>query len=304
VRSIIVILVLGTATAASADDSKPVPAPKPDPVSAAPLEPRPPVKLGSKIIIEPPIDRWYRGKYGDNRVIHVTITATGAVMYLTSEVFLKSQLSAHECHWCNPGSFDNSARNALLWSNPKSAQLASNITGYVIVPLFVASMSLYALSTTNPRTSRVIDDVTPIAETVVLSQLVTQAMKFTVGRERPFVHFGPPGMHSDDDDASFFSGHSALVFGVVTSAGMIAHRHHYKTEPYIWGIGLPLAVATGYLRIAGDKHYLTDVLVGAGVGIGAGLTVPLLMQRPEEHAQQRTVSLVPTGNGAMLVGTF
>jgi membrane-associated phospholipid phosphatase len=37
--------------------------------------------------------------------------------------------------------------------------------------------------------------------------------------------------------------------------------------------------ATGYLRIAADRHYATDVLAGAAVGTGVGLGWPLLVLR-------------------------
>ena len=36
---------------------------------------------------------------------------------------------------------------------------------------------------------------------------------------------------------------------------------------------LTLAAATGTLRVVGDRHYATDVLVGASIGIAAGHSV-------------------------------
>jgi membrane-associated phospholipid phosphatase len=95
---------------------------------------------------------------------------------------------------------------------------------------------------------------------------------------------------------SFFSGHAALTFSLVTSAGVLAHQRQWRTEPYLWGIGLPLAAATSYLRMAGDMHYLSDVVVGALVGAGVGLTVPRFF--PNELA------VVPTSNGATVAGSF
>ncbi|MDB4955675.1 MAG: phosphoesterase PA-phosphatase related protein [Myxococcales bacterium] len=290
-RSLVVTLILLSAAVARADEPT-VPTP-------APAKTSPPQQLGSQISVAPPIDRWYRGRYGKNRLIHVSITAAGALIYLASETFFKADFAAVTCRWCEPDAFDHSVRDALVWSNPSRAALLSNLTGYVIAPLFTAGVMLYDLSTTDPATSRVIDDVTPVLETVVLSQLLTQAVKFAGGRARPFVHFGLPGAPGVDDNLSFFSGHTALTFGLATSAGIIAHRRHYKLEPVIWGVGMTLAATTGYLRIAADKHYLTDVLVGAVVGVGSGLAVPLLMRRPEEN-----LTVVPTGNGLALVGSF
>ncbi len=38
---------------------------------------------------------------------------------------------------------------------------------------------------------------------------------------------------------------------------------------------MPLAVSVPYFRMAADRHYLTDVLVGAAVGTAVGIGVPL-----------------------------
>jgi membrane-associated phospholipid phosphatase len=134
-------------------------------------------------------------------------------------------------------------------------------------------------------------------ETVVLSQLVVQTAKFSVARQRPGVHFDSPGPPQLEDNVSFFSGHAALTFALATSAGVIAHRRHYRSEPWFWTFGMTFAVTASYLRIAADKHYLTDVMTGAAVGVGSGLTIPMLMARPD-------VRVVPTGSGAALVGWF
>ena len=56
------------------------------------------------------------------------------------------------------------------------------------------------------------------------------------------------------DDESFFSGHTALSFG---ASG-------WKVE-----MGVPFAGGAAYGRMAANKHYLSDVLVGAAAGIGA-----------------------------------
>jgi membrane-associated phospholipid phosphatase len=42
----------------------------------------------------------------------------------------------------------------------------------------------------------------------------------------------------------------------------------------VWATGLTLASTVGYLRIAADKHYFSDVvtaaIIGSIVGVGAG----------------------------------
>ena len=46
-----------------------------------------------------------------------------------------------------------------------------------------------------------------------------------------------------------------LAFSLVVSAGTVAHLRGYRAEPYIWGIGLPLALFSAYSRIAADKSF-------------------------------------------------
>ena len=243
---------------------------------------------------------WYSGKYGRSRIVHVSVIAAGGLVFIASETFLKPDLAAVQCRWCEPDSTDISVRNALVWNSTKTASILSNVTGYVLAPVVgIGLVGLGSITAENPTYGQVFDDVAPIFETIVISQLGVQAIKFGVGRQRPFVHFGPPAPHDVDDNVSFFSGHSALVFGIATSAGVIAHRRRYWVEPYVWGIGMTLAATTAYLRMAADKHYLSDVLAGTAWGIASGLTIPLLMRRPEGG-----LTVMPTGNGVAVAGAF
>ncbi|HET9554449.1 MAG TPA: hypothetical protein VFP50_15910 [Anaeromyxobacteraceae bacterium] len=41
------------------------------------------------------------------------------------------------------------------------------------------------------------------------------------------------------------------------------------------------AAATGWLRVAADRHWATDVLAGAAAGTTVGLVVPLLVLGPD-----------------------
>ena len=65
------------------------------------------------------------------------------------------------------------------------------------------------------------------------------------------------------DNHSFPSGHTATAFMTAT---MLNKEYGYKS-PWI-GVGA-YSVATGLMRMANNKHWLSDVLVGAGIGIMA-----------------------------------
>jgi len=71
------------------------------------------------------------------------------------------------------------------------------------------------------------------------------------------------------NNLSFPSGHTATAF---TNAALLYYE--YK-DSNLWyaSSGFLFATATGILRIANNKHYTSDVLAGAGIGIASGLII-------------------------------
>lgn len=65
------------------------------------------------------------------------------------------------------------------------------------------------------------------------------------------------------DSYSFPSGHTALAF---TGAGLL-DREFGAVSPLISIGGYAAATSTGFLRMTNDKHWISDVLVGAGIGL-------------------------------------
>jgi len=243
---------------------------------------------------------WYEGPRGRARVIHLSVAAGFGAAFLVSETAAKPALAPDTCRWCDPPGLDKSIRDALVWDDYDEARSLSNLTGYVAVPALGLGLTAAAsLVADDASWGRLIDDTVPILETVTISQVVTQIAKFSVGRARPLVRFRDVVDPDDqDNNLSFYSGHSALAFGVTVSAGMVARCNNSSMEPVIWGVGLPLSFATAYLRIAADKHYFTDVLTGSVVGVVAGLTIPRLMRSDLD------VAIVPSSNGVTLAGSF
>jgi membrane-associated phospholipid phosphatase len=241
-------------------------------------------------------DSWYEGEHGTNRLLHLSIAVVGGASYAALEVPLEDNLAATTCRWCDPTGLDRGVRDLLRWSddNATSASSASTVSAYALAP--AAAVALVALGTFDDASwAQVIDDFTPIAESVVVNAWATRALKVAIGRQRPYAHYAGP--RSTEDNLSFPSGHTSYAFAIVTSSAMIARARGYRSEPYIWAVGLTFATAAGYLRIAADKHYLTDVLAGAALGTAAGLTVPLLMRR-------NAPVVVPTRDGAAVVGSW
>lgn len=91
------------------------------------------------------------------------------------------------------------------------------------------------------------------AFSVALLTGATQGLKAMAKVERP----------NGSDRHSFPSGHTATAFMTAT---MLSKEYGYKS-PWISVGAYSVATATGLMRIANNKHWLSDVMVGAGVGI-------------------------------------
>jgi membrane-associated phospholipid phosphatase len=79
----------------------------------------------------------------------------------------------------------------------------------------------------------------------------------------PLKRFTDTHRPDSSDILSFPSGHTATAF---ISAEFL--RQEYKhTSPWIGVAGYAMAVATGYLRMYNNKHWFSDVMAGAGIGI-------------------------------------
>jgi membrane-associated phospholipid phosphatase len=176
---------------------------------------------------------------------------------------------------------------------------------------------------------------------------VTLALQVTanvlVTRERPYGRTcgggGPDDLPEDsfmcnspERNYSFFSGHTSQAFA---SAAVICSAH--MNLPLLGGgpielapcfSGMAIAAATGLLRINGDQHYVTDVVLGAAIGTTVGFVLPWALHyrhrapdapsltaaevaeeeadgvEPIAAAPTNMFALLPTGNGLTVLGSF
>jgi membrane-associated phospholipid phosphatase len=117
--------------------------------------------------------------------------------------------------------------------------------------------------------------------------IIVEASHLFVGRERPSGH------DCDEDEeydalcrgsgrfASFFSGHTAMAF---TGAGLTCAHHLYqplfgdRVADIAACVGtLVTATTTAILRIVADRHYFSDVILSAMLGIAGGFLLPVLL---------------------------
>lgn len=112
------------------------------------------------------------------------------------------------------------------------------------------------------------------AQALIVNGAYTNILKYSVQRTRP----------DGSNSLSFPSGHTSTAF----SLAAVAESH------YGWKIGVPayvLASGIGLSRIEKDKHYLSDVLAGATLGIIVGRTVARL--DGDRPAKKSVISVSP-----------
>ena len=227
------------------------------------------------------------------RVIHGVTMLTMTGVYLTMEFPVNHWFAPTRCTWCEPPGFDRSVRDALVWENKGAAKITSDILGFGVAP---AALGILMLSASGEHRTwrRTFDDAAPMIEAAFGVSLVQSATKYLLPRSRPSVRFAKPGrVYYHRDYVSFWSGHTSAVFAETFACGIVAHERGYKLEPAIWATGLSIGVITGYLRLAVDEHYLSDVVFGALIGTVFGIAVPYLfhgssLERDPEATTMRT----------------
>ncbi len=197
-------------------------------------------------------------------------TAAGA---LVLEGVLAATWKTDDCRICGSNSLDEHARDALRWSRPQDAQRASDLVARVAIPA-LAAVDAWRSTTSWGNAAR---DVLVVAEAAALTDLTTTVAKSGFARLRP----GLPATPGQGSGAyhSLWSGHTSLAFSVAVAQATQDTMRGDPAAPWVWGIGLTLATSVAYFRVAGDQHWLTDVLAGAAVGSAFGAGVPLLEKR-------------------------
>jgi membrane-associated phospholipid phosphatase len=224
------------------------------------------------------------------------LAAGGVALWVSSEL-AKGRLAPSSCRWCAENGLDAGARDLLLWDRPARAARASDVLAFGVLPAGIAAHQLLAARAAGDAKEGLVD-LLIVAEAAALSMDLNQIVKLSAGRQRPFVHHAGAGRSPEaDDNVSFYSGHATLTFTLAAAAGTVSDLRGYRGAPYVWGAGMTLAATVSYLRMAGDKHYLSDVLTGAALGTAAGVALPRLMHGRKDGtaASTATVTAAPLG---------
>jgi membrane-associated phospholipid phosphatase len=149
---------------------------------------------------------------------------------------------------------------------------------YVLIPT-AATIYIVGRAKDQPKVSHVGMD---LIESLLVSEAIVQTLKYATRRERP----------DDSGKTSFPSGHAADTFAFATAL----ERH------LGWKGAVPAYIFASYVaisRIPDNRHWMSDVVFGASVGIIAGRTCTRHGKEYPLH-----VSVSPTRGGAAVMFAY
>lgn len=168
------------------------------------------------------------------------------------------ELRNHQSY-TEPNKFDRKCRDIFKWNN--NIQEASNISDYFLYGFFLGSIPFSPFISNDNYNELILNNI----EVLAINGIITNLVKFTIKRQRPYSYYQTKN-NNKDSYKSFFSGHTSTAFAIGTSTAMTLSNNTDYNDTIIWATILSAATATGYFRIASDKHYMSDVLTGAIVG--------------------------------------
>lgn len=144
-----------------------------------------------------------------------------------------------------------------------------------------------------------------LAEALFLNGLTTGILKVTIGRSRPYGNDGNTDLdffRLDDEDNSLPSGHTSTAFTIATVLSQRINNTYATIALYSF------AGLTAVQRIYADKHWFSDVVLGAALGTVIGLKVVDLNSEYDEQNSSVKMNLYPVvgnrGYGAGLMISF
>lgn len=115
-------------------------------------------------------------------------------------------------------------------------------------------------------------------EAITVSGFVTKVLKAGFGRARPRVNPTDAwdvefGRGWDNDHESFPSGHSTAAFAFAAAVTSETMRRAPAHGTIVGASTFALAGVTAYARMHSDAHWLSDVTMGAAIGMASGWAV-------------------------------
>jgi membrane-associated phospholipid phosphatase len=135
-------------------------------------------------------------------------------------------------------------------------------------------------------------DLLLFLQTTIWNGLLTEAIRITIQRPRPFVYLDPANLGNNPAHyTSFVSGHTSFAAAAGTALVLIllSRKAPFWLLALSGAIGALLTVFTGLFRVMAGRHFATDVIFAVFAGVLAAYCVARI-HRP---ASRRLLPLGP-----------
>jgi membrane-associated phospholipid phosphatase len=144
-------------------------------------------------------------------------------------------------------------------------------------------------------------------EALAVGELTAIVLKGVIGRQRPSVRPRNPhsygflrGFRDDDEFRSFPSGHTVAAFAAASAVTSQTSNWSPDSRYLVGAVMYGGAALTGVSRMYNNRHWASDVIVGAGIGTFAGLKVVRFNQSHSGNKLDKWLlsgSIIPTSDG-------
>jgi undecaprenyl-diphosphatase len=162
--------------------------------------------------------------------------------------------------------------NTIPYSIPL-LQFISFITTYVSIALVSGVLIMALFKKSKPLVRRFFI----LAAVLVISGIVSYALKSMIYRVRPFTTYSFIMKLSEGGESSFPSGHSMEAFAMATAFSLLFRKKKIVFPLFFW------AMIVAYSRITLGVHYPSDVIAGILIGVFIGWIIPRLFNNPESQ---------------------
>ncbi len=174
--------------------------------------------------------KWHKTDTGKSLLIAGGLVTVGTIMHFNT-------------------SFKVGVRDDINRYLPDFEDRIDDVTQYVPI------MAAFALDAAGVRSKHSqMRKLSTLATMTATSLIVVQGLKYSIAEPRP----------DGSSNNSFPSGHTATAF----MGAHMFHKEYKDRSPFYSIAAYTLAAVTGVLRQLNNRHWISDVFAGAGIGIG------------------------------------
>ncbi len=248
--------------------------------------------------------------YQVNPAVDVALTAGLLGSYALGEVVKPTLQGGYRCkRLVAAASCDAATLNAwdrtVVGNNSAGWRRISDVgqMGSLAVPVLATALDA-GLSDSGTAVADAATETLVITQAAAAATFATMVLKFAVRRPRPQQYVAGATVSTAESSVSFPSGHTTAA-----AAGSTAYATTFWLKhPAGWArwavaaAAVSVTAVTGYGRVAGGKHFYTDVVAGALVGGVCGFVLPMV--HLEQAPVQVTGSVSAQAAALSLHGSF